>query len=1251
MNSLGTYSSFVDPAKVHTLVVPIGKWEVQKFKSAVELLKDVSEIRLLDISAIESLLFTPQGFPHGRIFLDIITSANNEALDLFLYDFEPFRKIFIVIGLVNDESDPSLNLETLKEKFPAITSQNLIYTSNLPESFKAEELETGNVFRWNMDQVIQLEAIMCDISRNFLLALDRYYSSYKHVTLRSPGAIGGSTVLKTTLTTTAGSQVKTNISSKSSNASKRLSTFEKTTSNLKRSASLQIARSLSTSDNKAQQRSQGRQLKILGNFQLLSGRYVDALNSFTEAVVLLHIVRDNLWLGSALDGIAICFILLSYLEVSFHVPSAITELCPIHKLHSDSIPSTPRNSVTVAPMLSSPRNSVNSSSSVPDLDIKNVNLPFLIKAISDKILHYYNLTLSQSSEYVPQTVYCDILLKTLTFMTACKSGPNLESTDLKTIVHGLHSELSESNSEVPTFSKMEIYGFASKLFELQLKDMEILVQRNIYYTLAEIYGLLGFTRKKSFVLRLLLVTLVATAQNTIWTSDYHCLLEKMTRLYGIDRRMPEISIDDASKSSWLTFQKKALQLCLTVSERVRDYDCISKFSLLLITRYTHLLTRMEQEKILNTNILPMIESSFISKYWDPFLLREVSLVRNVSNFVTNSSDSVNDNILLKKNEFMLNSNPNDGQQVFNPFRHTRGSSVTDSTLNRPTLQGTFLVGDIVDIMCKFQNPFKFDIQVYGIKLSGNNAKYATIINCDLSENNPMVLSAESFTSTYLKIKLLKPTFEKHFTISSLSLSIMGLKYDDFEIVLTENKSKSTSMMINDRRNLGDFSIKILPEQPELHVVKASDMIENKFMFLEGTKQKSSIVLKNKSLNSSVDYISIKQISNIEQSLKSDYWKNVLPDELYDMEMQLENIKEKALKIIRCPKSIKPNEIAEVEFEIDTSYMPFELTDIEVTIEYGQYLENTEDVYVKQLKLPYNFTLKRSIEVTGILITQLKETFPDSSLTVDWIGYIMGKLKEDKNKKISDYALVMIDMRNSWIDGIKLNFTFKDYCSQEYFLEGGHTTRIIVPVERLDFNHRKFYQEPIPKIFKGRQFIQSGLSEEEISDMRVNFWCREYVINNLNCLWNLSTGNLSGDVNFRQFVEKFDPKMVNSIYKGCSQFDLNLSLSEREVNIGSNLIATVSLNLQNIEKEDLTPLFVNFTMVDSRCNIPLPKVNNRILYNGILCQPLFLSTEEKVQLEMTPIEKGDYEISVSISEDLNGETIIPNSLESVSFKVN
>lgn len=1251
------HSSFVEPSRVRVLVVPVGKWRRSQFIESVKKLRSYSEIRLLDITPIESSLFTPQGFPQGRLFFEFLTSGIDDSMDLFLYDFEPFRKTFVVIGLVNDASDPVENLKVLKEKYSTVISHNLIYTSHLIHS-------NLNVFA-SPDLVDGLETIACDIGKNFLLALNHYYSSYKHVTLRSPGAIGGNSVLKTSLTgQNMGSKT---VFSTGNVASKRLSSIEMTTNNIKRSASIKLSKSLTASENRTQQRSQGRQLKILGNFQLLSGRYMDALHSFTDAVALLHKIKDYLWLGSALDGIAICFLLLTYLHVPFQIPQIVNFLCPTQLQHGAADTNSPRNSVNYTPM-GSPRDSSSSTISVAVMDAEHVNLSILIRIISEKVLYYYELSLSDITDYAPQIIYSELLLKTLTFMVACHTSSELAPGVLKLAIDGKlpHGEEIANISKEPIFSKIDIYCFANKLFELQLKEMNIESQARIYVVLAQVYDSLGFVRKKAFVLRLLMVALVSNPLENTWYSDYKTLFGDMLELYGINIDSSEKPCPDSLDPSWLTLQKRCLQLCLTVTEKVNDSEYAATLAVLLIKKYTHLLTRIEQQILMKNFIKPLITSGHIKKYWDPFFLREIRLARLEAESSTSERDGIpieSEINLFEKSK--IKSPSIDTHEVFNPFKQLKPSQNFDGPHSNIS-QTTFLVRDRGVISCMVQNPFKFEIDITEVQFNSTTLEFCELSKNDINSKTPFIIAPESIRMINLPIELKSSTNHKWRELSSLKVSILGLPLQEFSIKLPKNEHEGQHGGL-ERANAEKVELKVLPEQPELQFLRTERIPDCSLMMLHGTKKRLLVTLRNKSLSCPIDYLRFSHLTNVEKSMKPDYWKKLPLDDVYVMDKQLDWLQNSCITIINAPTRISPNETVTIEIEIDATSVPFQFSSFDLFVEYGMISKDNVCVYLKKLSLPFKITLRRSLEVPNVELVPLHELPSVTTNNVDWIEFIMNIKDNDTDFRVDDYILLLIDIRNSWLEGLSTQVTYENFTTKAHLVEGQHTTRIIVPLKKFRPGETDFRTRPIPKLCHGRQYLSSGLQIEQESEMREKFWCREHILSRLKCSWSLSANSsITGIVDFSQFMDKFDSRMVSIMCNTASFCHISLSIDKKETVRGQKIQAEISVEPSTLTKSNASTkaakthvskkskiqiLTLNIMVFDTKTSKLLPKSNRRILYNGTLSRQISATKQTTANIELLPIEKGDYEIIACISKGTDdNQNIRQSNFEQASFIV-
>lgn len=1277
MNSLTEYPSYVSPARIRTLVIPIGKWKKSEFINSVNKLKDYSEIRLLDITPIDSSLFTPQGFPKGRLLFDFSLLGHNDSLDLFLYDFEPFRKTFIIIGLVNDTSAIESNLKILKDKYQTAISFNLIYTN---DHYNNESTSLPNIFTSDLIHPKNLETILCDIGRNFLEALTQYYSSYKHVTLRSPGAIGGISIAKAVITRYGQNALvnPTDSPKSASNTSKRMSSFEITTNNIKRSASIKLANSLSTSDTKAQQKSKGRQLKILGNFQLLAGRYSDALRSFTESVTLLYKLRDFLWLASAMDGVAICFISLSYLNVPFQIPELIGLLCPVQTMESPndsreslSKSNVPRNSIST---MQSPRNSVNITASFLDIDVDQINLPRLISSMSEKVLYYYELSLANNSEYAPNIVYCNFMLKTLTFVLACHGSNNLSPEILENIVKGKPQDnlIPSDISDHVAFTKEEIYLFANRLFDLQLKSMSVESQFNIYCSLAQVFKVLGFKRKQAFVLRLLLVGLFSSAEQLSWSTDHRKIIEHILDLYGVSERHPEISVNDAIDMTWLSLQKNALNLCLLVANKFKDTNIVSKLSLQLITDYTHLLNPSEQQSLLNEQLLPCISDKSISTYWDPFIVRGGTFQRlefdepgtdssklPIETAISNVDKSYMTDVSLKVNT----------EEVFNPFKDSNLSTISSKAVEN--FDNIFLVGDKVEFTCTLQNPFKFDLNITDLQFDSEVFEFCELKDIYLTMINPYIIKAESLRRITIPVLIKKATTKKICNIDHLCMSIFGLPLQKFKIVLSETRKKiidsnntedtgngnedsDDQPIANERCRYKSLNIKIFPEQPQLQVMNKSNTAGNSLMILDGTKTKIIINIRNKSLNCAIDYLKFHAVTNIEVEMKSDYWKNLQSDELYALEKQLTILQDSSIKILNAPKSLQPGEDVQIEVEVDATNAPFDFTEVRLVIKYGMTSFDANHIYLKELVIPYEVTIRKTVEVASLDIISLNEKISDSNSEVDWISYIHNKLENDSSISINDFVLLLLDFRNSWLDGLYLKVEFDDFASKKYLIEANHALRMIIPVRKIEFTNNGFSKNRIPNIVEGRQFIQSGLSGEQEIEMRESFWCREYIFDKLKCDWKFFHDNsISGSVDFRKFLEKFDSKMVSTIYKGKSPFNIQLKTNKTSVEVGDDVKLTLKLDVMRKNTENLKSGLrtLNIWILDHNTSKILPKSNRKVLYNGTLSREVQIDKSFCLDFELFPVERGIYEICAAVARQDGSDPLLYFDSESFLLTVN
>lgn len=766
--------SYIAPSRVKTLVVPINNCRETEFNRYIKLMRSgAHEVRLLDVRSDPSLhYFNPQTFPNGRIFYDFTPYAP-EPESIFLHDFEPSRKAFIVLGLgpyregCEEESSRREVTDRLKKIHPSSIVHNLIYfdtpLEKVSELNPAHDHNTRSTFFHDgsmTHNITALETVMCEITINFLSCLESYASSFQNITLRSPVSISDRRNLSNTMTKT-----KKRISS---------SSLKLLLSGISNPSGLN-----GTADQKSasQYRHTGRSSKLLGNFFLLAGKQTDALYYFTDAVANLKKCDDYLWLASALEGIGCCVILLHYSGINFQLLNALllsvlnllktrlsrlahqasphseglTSKTSIESVSNHSTKSLNRNS------FHSPRNSTSSnlntyinSYASSGTDINSLPVPELIKLLSSKALNYYLMSTSDFENTVPDIVFVESLLRYAKFMvTVYLANNSLNTFSIDQIVKSIpipKTELEKypKQEENEFFLKNEIMNELNKVYHVQLVDMSLLNQCKIYCALASMYSDLGLYRKKGFVLRILLVSLLPkfeqrlnnsnnmagdvdeASQNlvSVLTDDINAenlrqVFDYLSDIYGLNEQ-PECLLSNAmfhAQGGWTLLQLSLAKLFLRITEAMGDYFYLRKLCTLLLTRYLHCLTNEDQmrlkEKIdLCHSALPENES-LAMPYCDPFLVRNVKLVTSKQNeelvpFTEHDKSGHIERLVGMKSPDVPSNTTSSTGVIFDPF-----DKRSKPVLNREKL---IIKDDVYQLKISLQNPYVFDVDILSLNI-------------------------------------------------------------------------------------------------------------------------------------------------------------------------------------------------------------------------------------------------------------------------------------------------------------------------------------------------------------------------------------------------------------------------------------------------------------------------------------------------------------------------------------------------------
>jgi len=1170
--------SYTAPSRVKALLVPIGDISETAFKEYVEKVRSSFEVRLVDVTPTENSLFNPQGFPNGRVIYDFQLSLNDQE-SIFLHDFEPFRKTFVVIGITDDPNCSKDDIVKLSQFYKSsITHTAIVFGSEHGKE------SNDHIFRQSSTNI---ETILCDITRVFLNDLAAYLSSFQHITLRSPGTIGSNDRIKT---------VETKKKRISSGSSLSVSLADSSNSKL----------SLSSSTERRQAKIRGRQLKILGNLYLLAGKYNNALKEFNDAVTLLKSCSDHLWLGSTLEGIGVCLVMLTFLGVPYQMPSSLNSV--LHTTLTIPTPSstpasTPRNSMAMSgnPNATSGgggAGSTGNGATTGSTDISRFTTPELIHRITLKVLHYYEISQNDHEDYVPQLVYCESILRFVKFMCVVNIGGGFNSATIDHIVRGKNIKPKFQNS---LFDKMDILKFANKLLTVQLKDMDILSQAKIYSSLASIYGDLNLLRKRSFILRTLFVSLIPELSNNEHpTKSYELadLLDAILSIYGIGRS-PESALEDSFSTRWVQLHKSVVQLCIIICSKIGDYHRVVLFKSLLLTRYSDSLTDNEQNRLLDELQSICRDNDVPFTYLDPFLVRNVEIIKPSNT----PKKQQNASLTTKK----------DDPFIYNPYAKP---AVSDDV---------YLVQDeFVEFQISLQNPFAFQLNVNDVQIESFETfrSHFVIPPRTISVLNLLAKPMKSGTVkiSSLRVKIFDCQLQSFKIARTLkSESLEKLKRDKplnlnvlekFQENLSDNK-------IGEKVNTGELTINVISSQPNVQVLSNPDHL----MLLEGGSEKLSLRIKNNSpvpanhLEFSVWDSTIDPLKNVLNN------KGLPANEVYEIEYFL---LKSPLKVLSNITEIKPFETVTLDFEISGKRG---MHQVNLILDYGNKMEN--EIYTRRVEVPIRVMVNSSTDLAGCDVIPLAEKV-DSANSDIW-----NYMNNQAGLQVSDFALFIVDLRNVWNKTLKIDINYDDFKVKENIVPL-ETKRILIPIRRIQIDDDDDDKLKMVPSLSNRQYILPKISRSEDLFIKEAFWYREEILKRLHGSW--SVGDLKGTVEFRGIRLSQRMLTILKVDKVSITVSIKENLEKKGLHniIQTDEFFTVLIKIQNNTKRSIKGILRNVPIASKYGSI-----DRRLLFNGVLQQALDNEILPGETLEFSIgaviLERGEYEWG-AVLDEFNSEQV-------------
>ncbi|ODQ68431.1 Trs120-domain-containing protein [Nadsonia fulvescens var. elongata DSM 6958] len=1144
--------SFLSPSRVRCTVYPLGGIKKSFFVKNVERLQRLREVCLVDVSPpsdSHKSMFSPQGFPNGRVVYDISMSKVEDKAKAYLEDLEPWRRtlcVFAVTAYDTDRSNTELKryINRLREKHPRAILHKVLIFSTPNEIMNDESLLVNNGIIYVPSQrssvVTSLETIMCDITADFLSKLSILVLSYQSSVLKSPNVkemelLSGvnnnqSISFTATFKPTISSHSPSNSSILLPNASSGPLPGSKTYGG---------SSAVSPSD-KLKLRAKARQGKLLAHFYLLSGRVNDAFREFTETVNICRSIHDHLWCGSALEGVIICMVILSSLNIPFSIPVAISSFISA----SSSIASTSGTTH----LLSLPHR--NSSGDVSKSgDVSPAMLLGFLPELFDSILKLYVKSQALADESVPQLVFCETLLRCTKLLTVAHLCGGLNEIALSAIFHQEAIEPKRSMDCIPVgLSKADINSWVNKLLFTDLSTLPVPYQCQIMCGVASVYSNLGMDRKASLILRSVFTTITPNLIHTDATSGKgHTTGTAKDNLLPYVGGKNETGLTDVLDSmikiysagnviakgyGWSTLKKESLSMCVEVCDTVGNLQGIIYFGSLLLSTSADILTSNEQQNVLSKIKLSVKRSEeFGSRidvpYWDPLILRGIRVLqpsgggqypplKKSKDIILDETDDSDDDEESQAS----------GAIIFNPFAsRTPGSQSIESKEGVLTL----VENEKIEFAVKLQNPFHFNLNLESVIIS-------TMGGVELECNRIKVLLLANTVSEV--IIACTPRGTGDLTVTGCEIAIIegikgpykfgicsGVIVSRQERIKVIGKNSSNEIVSQDKKLLisgspvmTTVSFPVIPKQPILSVNHLS-LEEKCVALLIGEKRKFQIGIKNLSavdINAMLLVFNDSTVKPLKQVLGN--FDDIPPNEIYEIEYFLHN--RQALKWLRSATCPEENNLVVAGFdkELEIEILGKRgMVDASIKIEYCNIPADQEqqsrllvdgESWVRDLVVPINVTVHASIEFVSFDIVALQPGFRfGSGDTSNFLSEFFDNQLNLETIDMSEFCLMTIDLRNCWTCPMEVSLVTQidnqDSCASGYTITAvinpSCTSRFLIPIKRIHLSSHTLRQL-IPSL-SGRQFVVNNVvNNEQDRSMRELFWYREELFKNLRGTW-------------------------------------------------------------------------------------------------------------------------------------------------------
>ncbi|KAG5354710.1 Trafficking protein particle complex II-specific subunit 120 [Yarrowia sp. B02] len=632
-----------------------------------------------------------------------------------------------------------------------------------------------------------------------------------------------------------------------------------------------------------------------------------------------------------------------------------------------------------------------------------------------------------------------------------------------------------------------------------------------------------------------------------------------------------------SGQGWNELRTRVLQLCAQTCATLPDWEGVARYNSLLLSTTADTLHRHDQMQA----YLAVKKAHDISKihvdYWDLNLVRSASI-----------GHMLYPPVKFGRDERLSGGSTEEKGILYTPFSYSTTSATVSPLVNN----------EECEFVIRLQNPYLFQVHISELFLLSDMVKLTRPLT-------NIVLAPNSVS----ELILVSPVIAKEKTdeiitckLTSVRASVLGCSANQ-EYEISENGSSFT----------------LIPPQPVLSVTDLS-LTDGWLLLLEGQTLECNVTLHN--ISSQVECTSLSVTfsdSTFEPLRQAISEARDLPEsEIYELEYFLE--KRRPLKWLQEEDdvTIKPGKSFTLALQIHGKRG---MTDAVVRAQYG-----CGSPY-RELSIPIKVTVNASVELVSYDVIPLTEKSKLEFLP-----------NMDISESYTEYCLVVIDLRNSWIHPLRIELKTKEN-SSTLVIGPGRVRRFILPLKRISLS-RDQTLKPIPNLTNRQVLHNAKMDAQQTEQMISAFWYRETLFSKLSGVWTEIDGDRHGQVELRGI------RLTRNMLNVLKMQHVSVSMC---VKVDGAAIATDSL-WDEVSCDQNVDFEIVITNNSDHAIYPLlrilPQIRNvaadsapdpiegRVLYNGVLQKPLTeigVGESRQVSLGAIFVCPGEYEWTAMIQD--------------------